>query len=68
MRYIRQEVLLDLHPRGWRVVEYWLAVTVFVGALWLRVYLHSLGQWFLLYAIGVQVYGFTVSESSVFRQ
>ncbi|CAM9913527.1 unnamed protein product, partial [Ectocarpus sp. 12 AP-2014] len=59
LRYIQQEVLLDLHPRGWRVVEYWLAVMVFVGALWLRVYIHALGQWFLLYALGVPVFSFT---------
>lgn len=62
LRYIQQEVLLDLHPRGWKGAEYWLAVAVFLGALWMRVYLHALGQWFLLYAIGVQVFGLTVSQ------
>ncbi|CAM9778240.1 unnamed protein product, partial [Hapterophycus canaliculatus] len=56
LRYIQQEILLDLHPRGWRVVEYWLAVMVFVGALWLRVYVHALGQWFMLYSLGVPVF------------
>lgn len=60
LRYIRQEVILDLHPRGWRMMEYWLAVMVSLGALWLRVYLHALGQWFLLYAIGVPVFSFSV--------
>lgn len=44
-------------------MEYWLAVSVFIGSLWLRVYLHALGQWFLLYGMGVQVFGFTVSRS-----
>lgn len=66
LRYIQQEVLLDLHPRGWRVVEYWLAVMVFVGALWLRVYIHALGQWFLLYALGVPVFSFTVRVALCF--
>lgn len=49
-----------MHPRGWRVVEYWLAVMVFTGALWLRVYIHALGQWALLYALGVPVFSFQV--------
>eukprot|EP00903_Cladosiphon_okamuranus_P006402 g6267.t1 len=58
LRYIQQEVLLDMHPRGWRVVEYWLAVMVFTGAMWLRVYIHALGQWAMLYALGVPVFSF----------
>lgn len=51
-----------MHPRGWRVVEYWLAVMVFTGALWLRVYIHALGQWAMLYALGVPVFSFEVSR------
>ena len=54
-----------MHPRGWRVVEYWLAVMGFIGALWLRVYIHALGQWGMLYALGVPVFSFQVSERCV---
>lgn len=64
LRYIRQEILLDLHPRGWKKVEYWLAVMVFIGALWLRIYLHALGQWLMLYSLGVPVFSFTVRARS----
>lgn len=42
------------------MMEYWLAVMVSLCALWLRVYLHALGQWFLLYAMGVPVFSFSV--------
>lgn len=68
LRYIQQEVLLDMHPRGWRVVEYWLAVMVFVGALWLRVYIHALGQWAMLYALRVPVFSFQVRCFCLFQQ
>lgn len=63
LRYIQQEILLDLHPGGWRVMDYWLSMMVLIGALWIRVYLHTLGQWFLLYALGVPVFNFSVSVS-----
>lgn len=53
---------MDLHPRGWKSLEYWLAVLVLAGALWLRVYLRAMGQWLLLNAVGVPVFSFEVRK------
>ena len=40
------------------MLDFWLTVAVGLLALWLRVYIHYLGQWVYLKAIGAAVYGF----------
>jgi hypothetical protein len=58
LRYIRQEVLMDLHPRDWRNLDFWLGLGLGIAAMWARMYLHFLGQWLYLKALNVPVYGF----------
>jgi hypothetical protein len=58
LRYIKQEVLMDLHPRDWRNLDFWLGLGLGIAAMWARMYLHFLGQWLYLKALNVPVYGF----------
>ncbi|CAM9892567.1 unnamed protein product, partial [Discosporangium mesarthrocarpum] len=60
IRYLRQEILADLRPRNYQSLECWLVAFLWASALWMRMYLHFVGQWALLTASGVPVFGFSV--------
>ena len=62
---LEQEVFMDLHPRDWRILDFWLGVILVISALWMRMYLHFLGQWGYLKWLNVPVYGFTPLLTSV---
>ncbi|CAM9364844.1 unnamed protein product, partial [Choristocarpus tenellus] len=59
LRYLRHEVMPDLSPRNCKSLEYCLTLVLGASALWLRMYLHFLGQWALLRVCGVPVFGFS---------
>ncbi|CAM9728091.1 unnamed protein product [Chrysoparadoxa australica] len=58
LRYLKQEIVGDLHPHSWRELDFWLELLLVLIAFWMRMYLHFLGQWGLLRAEGVTVYGY----------
>lgn len=59
LMYFRQELTSDLHWRLAGTFEFWLQAAQLAIALWLRVYLHYLGQYFYLRALRVPVYDFS---------
>ncbi|KAG5175222.1 hypothetical protein JKP88DRAFT_153545, partial [Tribonema minus] len=56
LRYVRAELGPELGGGAWREAEFWLGGAAAVAALWTRMYLHYLGQWAYLKAVGAPVY------------
>jgi hypothetical protein len=58
LRFLKIEILSGLHPGkgGWLTPEFWIQVLILVIALWLRIYLHYLGQYLFLRGMRVPVY------------
>eukprot|EP00899_Mesostigma_viride_P023905 jgi/Mesvir1/469/Mv11344-RA.1 len=47
--FVWRELVWELGLRGWRTVEFWVFIAMFIATMWLRIYLHYLGQWAYLY-------------------
>ena len=60
LRYLHSELLADLHPGSARTFEFWVQLVLLVAALWLRVYLHYLGQYLFLKSLRVPVFSYDV--------
>lgn len=65
LRYLKHELLSDLTFANWRRFEFWVQLFVFLIALYLRIYLHYLGQWLYLQWLRVPVYEFAPTGYSV---
>ncbi|CAK4098589.1 unnamed protein product [Aphanomyces euteiches] len=58
LRYLQQELFADMglqHASTW---HFWLLMVFLLLALWLRVYIHYLGQWLYLRGSNVPVFDF----------
>lgn len=60
-----QEVSADLHPRAYLTYEFWSSLIMLIGAFWIRIYIHYLGQFIFLRALRVPVYDFSPSPYAV---
>lgn len=61
LRYLRTELLSDFDPSrlGWLSFEFWASLLLALLALWLRLYIHYLGQYTFLRFMRIPVYAFT---------
>lgn len=61
LRYLQTELLADFDPRrlGWLSFEFWASLLLALLALWLRIYIHYLGQYTFLRFMRIPVYAFT---------
>ncbi|KAF0692494.1 Aste57867_16438 [Aphanomyces stellatus] len=58
LRYLKQELFADMGLNKAATMQFWLMVAFFALALWLRLYVHYLGQWLYLRAANVPVFDF----------
>ncbi|ETV88563.1 hypothetical protein H257_00125 [Aphanomyces astaci] len=58
LRYLKQELFADMGFNKATTMQFWLMVVFLCLALWLRVYVHYLGQWLYLRAVNVPVFAF----------
>lgn len=58
MRYLQHELISDLRPSQFSSGEFGVQVGVLLVALWLRIYVHYMGQWLFLRFLRVPVYDF----------
>jgi len=59
MRYLQHELISDLRPSRFSSGEFGVQVGVLLVALWLRIYVHYMGQWLYLRTLRVPVYEFS---------
>lgn len=59
LRFLRHELVADLSFGSALTFDFWLQLALLLVALWLRIYLHYLGQWFYLRILRIPVYAFT---------
>jgi hypothetical protein len=61
LRLAARELAASFLPGGgrWARFDYWASLALLLAALWVRVYVHYVGQWLLLRALRVPVYGLT---------
>ncbi|OQS06315.1 hypothetical protein THRCLA_01644 [Thraustotheca clavata] len=58
LRYLRQELFADLGFKKSGTLSFWLMICLLLVALWLRIYVHYLGQWLYLRSSNVPVFAF----------
>lgn len=59
LRFLQSELVADLHPGSITTFEFWVQAALLIIALWLRIYIHFLGQWLYLRSLRIPVYSFT---------
>lgn len=59
LRFLRHELVADLSFGSALTFDFWLQLALLLVALWLRIYLHYLGQWLYLRVLRIPVYSFT---------
>ncbi|ETW09206.1 hypothetical protein, variant [Aphanomyces invadans] len=59
LRYLKQELFADMGLNKAGTLQFWLMVIFLCMALWLRLYVHYLGQWLYLRAVNVPVFAFS---------
>ena len=60
LRYLYVETFGDLSFQVWGTFDFWVTLLVFVMSIWVRTYIHYIGQYFFLQAIPTPVYGFKI--------
>ena len=58
IRLLTHEVLGDLTHHKWGTFDFWVTLFTVLFTLWLRVWLHYLGQYMYLGSLGVPIYDF----------
>lgn len=58
LRFLQYELVADLNPGSVRTFEFWIQFVLLIIAIWLRIYVHFLGQWMFLRSLRVPVYEF----------
>jgi hypothetical protein len=59
LRFLRHEMVADLNPGSVTSFDFWIQLVLLLVALWLRIYIHYLGQWLYLRSLRIPVYDFT---------
>lgn len=58
-RFLQYELVADLHPGSVFTFDFWIQFVLLLIALWLRIYIHYLGQWLFLRSLRIPVYEFS---------
>jgi hypothetical protein len=61
LRYMYAELFNDFNYYLWGTFEFYLSITIYLLAFWLRIYIHYLFGYILLQIIGTPIYNFKTS-------
>ena len=65
LRFLVLEALGDLYPHMWGSLDAYITLLVLVIALWLRIYLHYMGQYVYLAGAGAPIFAFELQPLQI---